>query len=138
MLLWSYRERERAATSTIFKMAIANLDGIDNGLFNVCFIHAPNTKSQYGHVETIVDFQCGYSVLAESIIHCCFATCLPLFSFHSISNKQSPFLASGAYDFYSIVRCMQPREFLMCFIYRHCTHARTNRCMQAITEIVVK
>lgn len=54
------------------QMAIANVDGIENEVFNVWFIDTPDTKPQNGHGHTIVECESGNihhsGFVAQSII----------------------------------------------------------------------
>ena len=43
----------RENTSAI-KVAITNLNGVENEIFNILLLHSPNTKSNYRHFESIV------------------------------------------------------------------------------------
>ena len=48
------RERERESTGAV-EVAVAELDGVDEEVFDVFAVHTPHAEAHYRHLEAIVE-----------------------------------------------------------------------------------
>lgn len=64
-----YKKLQVIEGTSAVKMAITNVDGIDNEISHFISFHSPNTQANYGHLEAIVECNCHF-FWPSKLTHC--------------------------------------------------------------------